>query len=252
MQKAGDERDALAFSRYVCRLRVASCDVHNQASRFQTRWSLNGHEPSFASQCLAAVNRIALGPSHPRVVSNALRRSSIAPQAARRASSSSFARNYAFVTCHGERVASRAMVLQQKTQRPVQFEITPSTPGAVEASIRSAALRSDDYVFPSRLSGSPHPGTRQYARIVDGWVKEIGLDPAGYGTHSIRRTEPTLIYRNGRTPARYARAATAEISTFQSGCERRFTVTIVTPGPPDLLIARHDSRLSCTSSGSVM
>ena len=38
----------------------------------------------------------------------------------------------------------------------------------------------------------------QYARIVDGWVKEIGLDPAGYGTHSIRRTKPTLIYRRTR------------------------------------------------------
>jgi hypothetical protein len=45
---------------------------------------------------------------------------------------------------------------------------------------------------------SPHLGTRQYARIADGWVKEIGLDPAGYGSHSIRRTKPTLIYRRTR------------------------------------------------------
>ena len=49
--------------------------------------------------------------------------------------------------------------------------------------------------FPSRVSGSPHMGTRQYARIVDGWVEEIGLDRAAYGTHSMRRTKPTLIYR---------------------------------------------------------
>ena len=100
--------------------------------------------------------------------------------------------------CHGDRVASRAIVLQQKTQRPVQFEITPATREAVEEWIKSAALRSDHYLFPSRLHSSPHLGTRQYARIVDGWVKEIGLDPAAYGTHSVRRTKPTLIYRRTR------------------------------------------------------
>ena len=97
--------------------------------------------------------------------------------------------------CHGDRVTTRAIVLQRKTQRPVQFEITQSTRDAVEAWIKSAALRSDDYLFPSRLNASPHLGTRQYARIVDSWVEEIGLDPAEYGTHSIRRTKPTLIYR---------------------------------------------------------
>ena len=56
--------------------------------------------------------------------------------------------------CHGERVAPRAIVLQQKTQRPVQFEITPSTREAVEAWIKVAALRPDDYLFPSRLHAS--------------------------------------------------------------------------------------------------
>ena len=50
-------------------------------------------------------------------------------------------------------------------------------------------------LFPSRLHGSPHLDTRQYARIVDRWVEEIGLDPAAYGTHSVRRTKPTLIHR---------------------------------------------------------
>jgi site-specific recombinase XerD len=61
-----------------------------------------------------------------------------------------------------------------------------------------AALRADDYLFPSRLHASPHLGTRQYARIVDGWVNEVGLDPDGWGTHSIRRAKPTLIYRRTR------------------------------------------------------
>lgn len=97
--------------------------------------------------------------------------------------------------CHGDRISPRAMVMQQKTCRPVQFEITQPTREAVSEWIKEASLNSDDYLFPSRLHESPHLGTRQYARIVDAWVKEIGLDPAGYGTHSMRRTKASLIYR---------------------------------------------------------
>ena len=97
--------------------------------------------------------------------------------------------------CHGDRVAGRAIVLQQKTQRPVQFEITPSTREVVTAWIKQTGLKSDSYLFPSRVRELPHLSTRQYARIVDGWVKEIGLDSTAYGTHSMRRTKPTLIYR---------------------------------------------------------
>ncbi len=66
---------------------------------------------------------------------------------------------------------------------------------AVEAWIKEAGLKSDSYLFPSRANGSPHIGTRQYARIVDGWVEDIGLDPVAYGTHSMRRTKASLIYR---------------------------------------------------------
>ena len=97
--------------------------------------------------------------------------------------------------CHGEHVASRASVLQQKTQRPVQFEITAPTREAVETWIKAAGLKSENYLFPSRIHNSPHLGTRQYARILDGWLAAIGLDPAGYGTHSMRRTKASLIYR---------------------------------------------------------
>jgi site-specific recombinase XerC len=97
--------------------------------------------------------------------------------------------------CHGDRVAARACVLQRKTQRPVQFEITQPAREAVEAWIRKARLQSGDYLFPSRIRKSTHIGTRQYARILHGWVQDAGLDPAAYGTHSMRRTKPTLIYR---------------------------------------------------------
>ena len=97
--------------------------------------------------------------------------------------------------CHGDQVAPRAIVMQHKTQRPVQFEITQSTREAVQAWIRKAALKPEDFLFPSRLHDSPHLGTRQYARILGHWVDELGLDRADYGTHSMRRTKATLIYR---------------------------------------------------------
>jgi integrase len=96
---------------------------------------------------------------------------------------------------HGERIVARATVVQQKTSRPVQFEITESTRTALNDWVKRSGLVSDDFLFPSRIRASPHLSIRQYARIVDSWVEEIGLDPAAYGTHSIRRTKPSLIYR---------------------------------------------------------
>ncbi|MDH5691711.1 MAG: tyrosine-type recombinase/integrase [Gammaproteobacteria bacterium] len=96
---------------------------------------------------------------------------------------------------HGTRVVSRAMILQQKTHRPVQFEITEQTRNSISEWINKAGLRSEDYLFPSRNTPSPHISTRQYARIVKSWVSMIGLDPDDYGTHSMRRTKATLIYR---------------------------------------------------------
>ena len=85
--------------------------------------------------------------------------------------------------------------MQHKTQRPVQFEITPATREAVQKWMKQAGLRSDDSAFPSRIHNSPHLGTRQYARILGGWVEELGLDPTECGTHSMRRTKATLTYR---------------------------------------------------------
>jgi site-specific recombinase XerD len=96
---------------------------------------------------------------------------------------------------HGDRMALRTIVMQQKTQRPVQFEITEQTRDAVAAWVRHADLHSGNFLFPSRLRASPHLSTRQYARIVRHWVNESGLDPAAYGTHTLRRTQASLIYR---------------------------------------------------------
>lgn len=97
--------------------------------------------------------------------------------------------------CHGEQVATRAVVMQQKTRRPVQFEITAVTREALQTWIKHAVLKPENFLFPSRIHDSPHLGTRQYARIVGHWVDELGLDRADYRTHSIRRTKATLIYR---------------------------------------------------------
>jgi integrase len=96
---------------------------------------------------------------------------------------------------HGQHVSPQAIVIQQKTQRPVQFEITEQTRESLEVWIKAAKLGSSDYLFPSRIHGSPHISTRQYARIVHRWVASIGLDDAAYRTHTMRRTKAALIYR---------------------------------------------------------
>jgi integrase len=96
--------------------------------------------------------------------------------------------------CHSDRVANRAIVMQQKTHRPVQFEITEPTREALIMWIKASALRSDDWLFAGRTH-AVHLSTRQYARIVHRWIAELGVDASAYGTHSIRRTKASLIYR---------------------------------------------------------
>lgn len=96
---------------------------------------------------------------------------------------------------HGNQITARAIVMQQKTGLPVHFEITEPTRKSIYAWIELAHLRSEDFLFPSRIHDSPHLSTRQYARIVNAWVEEIGLDSANYGTHTMRRTKVSLIYK---------------------------------------------------------
>jgi integrase len=96
---------------------------------------------------------------------------------------------------HGDHIALSAIVLQQKTPSPVQFEITEQTRTSVGDWIKHASLHSDCYLFRTRQHQSPHLSTRQYARIVDRWIGAIGLDVCAYGTHTMRRTKASLIYR---------------------------------------------------------
>uniref|UniRef100_A0A1I9YR03 Tyr recombinase domain-containing protein n=1 Tax=Paraburkholderia sprentiae WSM5005 TaxID=754502 RepID=A0A1I9YR03_9BURK len=84
------------------------------------------------------------------------------------------------------------MIMQSKTKRPVQFEVTQPARTAVAAWIEKAERRCDQYLFPSRLLA--RRTTRQCARMVHQWGAAIGLDPTAYGTHTMRRTKATLIY----------------------------------------------------------
>jgi integrase len=97
--------------------------------------------------------------------------------------------------CLGARVRRRATIVQRKTGRPVQFEISEQSRSSVEAWLPMLRATGSRYLFPSRLHASPHISIRQYARLVHRWVESTGLESASYGTHSMRRTKAAQIYR---------------------------------------------------------
>ncbi len=94
-----------------------------------------------------------------------------------------------------DRVRERVSVIQTKTRRPVQFELTENTRETVLAWVKSPEMLACSFMFPSRFQNRPHISTRQYGRLVHDWVMSIGLEPSGYGTHSLRRTKAAEIYR---------------------------------------------------------
>jgi len=89
----------------------------------------------------------------------------------------------------------RAIVIQQKTGRPVQFEITEQARRSVADWLNVRRGEPNGWLFPSRLVPGAHLSTRQYIRLVKGWIARIGLEPAAYGSHSLRRTKVSLLYR---------------------------------------------------------
>ena len=91
--------------------------------------------------------------------------------------------------------ADRATVRQRKTARPVRFEVTEQTRQALDDYIRATGKGPGEFLFGSRRGLGRCMTTRQYARLVAKWVGGIGLDPSLFGTHSLRRTKATLIYR---------------------------------------------------------
>ena len=84
---------------------------------------------------------------------------------------------------------------QKKTGRPVRFELTEQTRQAVADYIKAAGKKPGEFLFSGRRGRNRCMTTRQYARLVSSWVATIGLDPHFFGTHSLRRTKATLIYR---------------------------------------------------------
>ena len=97
--------------------------------------------------------------------------------------------------CLGGRVRDRTTIVQRKTGRPVQFEITEQTRASLREWLSVLQPMDTSYLFTSRLHESAHLSTRQYARIVHRWVDSAGLDGMAYGTHSMRRTKAAQIYR---------------------------------------------------------
>ncbi len=95
----------------------------------------------------------------------------------------------------GERVRERVSVIQSKTNKPVQFELTENTRNSVTDWVGAPEMIGCAFMFPSRFHDRPHISTRQYGRLVRDWVTSIGLEPSGYGTHSMRRTKAAEIYR---------------------------------------------------------
>jgi integrase len=93
------------------------------------------------------------------------------------------------------RVKERTSMIQSKTGKPVRFEITETTRVSLDRWISDPEMIGFEFLWPSRIHGSPHLSTRQYARIVRRWVMSLGLEPSAYGTHSMRRTKVAQIYK---------------------------------------------------------
>ena len=118
--------------------------------------------------------------------------------------------------CAGDRVRDRATVIQKKTSRPVQFEITEQTRASIQAWLPKVDAKNGKYLFPSRFRAHPHLSTRQYARIVHAWVESTGLDGSAYGTHSMRRTKAAQIYKKTGNLRRFSFSWVIRSSKAQS------------------------------------
>jgi integrase len=92
-------------------------------------------------------------------------------------------------------IKPRVVIVQQKTKRPVQFELTEPTRDALRAWFDKMRLALTDYIFWSRVDHRKPMGTRQYNKLVKRWVSGIGINPSYYGTHSMRRTKAAIIYK---------------------------------------------------------
>jgi hypothetical protein len=96
----------------------------------------------------------------------------------------------------------RATVRQKKTGRPVKFELTDQARQAIDDYLKAAGKKPAEFLFSGRRAFGQCMTTRQYARLLSEWIRSIGLDPKLFGTHSLRRTKATLIYRRTGSTSR--------------------------------------------------
>ncbi len=128
-----------------------------------------------------------------------------------------------------DRVRERVSIVQSKSKKPAQFELTENTRDTVIAWVRSPEMIGCRFMFPSRFHDRPHISTRQFARLVRDWVTAIGLEPSGYGTHSMRRTKAAEIYRktgNHRTVQFLLSHTKVDSTVRYLGAELEDTLTI--------------------------
>ena len=92
-------------------------------------------------------------------------------------------------------IKERASVMQSKTQKPVRFEISEGTRASLDKWMEDPIMVGSEYLWPGRFHERLHISTRQYARILREWITSIGLEATAYGTHSMRRTKVTQIYK---------------------------------------------------------
>ncbi len=100
-----------------------------------------------------------------------------------------------------KRVLPHPIITQIETQRPLQFELTAQTRDTIARWIAHKSLTPNQHLFPTRLHASPFISVRQYARLIVNWVGAIGLNAKHYGTESLRRTRPAMVYRRTRNLA---------------------------------------------------
>jgi len=125
----------------------------------------------------------------------------------------------------GGYTADRATVRQKKTGRPVRFELTEQTRQAVDDYLKATGKRAGEFLFTGHRGPDRSMTTRQYARLVSEWIGSVGLDPRLFGTHSLRRTKATLIYRRTgnlratpRSKARSGISASRSMTPWQASC----------------------------------
>jgi integrase len=99
----------------------------------------------------------------------------------------------------GRRIVAQVTLTRLGGRRLSRFVLSPETRDTVAAWIEQQELKAKDYLFPSRIHASPYLSARQFARIVASWMRSIGLDPRAYGTQSLRRTKPALIYQQTKS-----------------------------------------------------